>query len=145
MNEKNQFWNIVRTVTTLIASLLIPLVVVLITQLYTGAEAKREREARYVELAIEILRGKPQEETTAIRAWAIEIVSRYSPVKFPQDALAELKVAPIQIRGALDGNLKSSGEIMGEVDALMQKWKDLSEKDLSDLMQARLKTKSTSE
>jgi hypothetical protein len=126
--EDLSFWEKMRTVTTLLASLVIPLVVVAITQLYTRAEGQRQREARYVELAIEILRDNPREETQAIRNWAIEIVGAYSPITLPVPALEELKLEPIRIRAALDGNTKSSGELMTEVEQLMNNWSDLNKK-----------------
>ena len=127
MAEEVSTWEKARTVATLVASVIIPLVVVAVTQMYTRADAQRQREARYVELAIEILRENPRDETQAIRNWAIEVMGAYSPVKLPATALEELKVEPIRIQAALDGNLKSSTELMEEVEKTLKEWERLRE------------------
>lgn len=125
MVEEVSIWEKARTVSTLVASIFIPLVVVAITQMYTRADAQRQREARYVELAIEILREKPRDETQAIRNWAIEIMNNYSPVKLPARVLEELKVEPIHIQSALDGNMKSSAKLLEDIEKTLKEWERL--------------------
>jgi hypothetical protein len=85
--ETTTTWEKTRTLGTLLASILIP----------------------------SCCREKPQEESEAIRAWAIEILRRYSPVEVPQGALDQLKLVPP------DGNTKSSRGLMGEVSDLTRK------------------------
>lgn len=129
-------WEKARTIATLLASVLIPVAVVVITQSYTAAEAARQREAKYLELAIAILREKPREESEAIRTWAIEILGRYSPVPVPQAALDQLRLVPI--RDALDGTAKSSADLAKEVEDLTRRWRSII--DLSTLRKGASKS-----
>ena len=66
MSAETSIWEKLRSVAMLLASVIVPLAVVVVTQIYTHGEAERTREARYVELAIEILREKPDEESQAM-------------------------------------------------------------------------------
>jgi hypothetical protein len=73
-----------------VSVLAMPVVTVVVGLGVTKAIADREVNARYVELAISILRDQPNKETTAIRQWAVEIVNKYAAVKLTPEARSEL-------------------------------------------------------
>lgn len=73
-------WEKVKIVGGLLASVLIPLTVVFVGHEYSKATKEREIGAKYVELAIGILRSPPLDEYYDVRAWAVEVVVRHSDV-----------------------------------------------------------------
>jgi hypothetical protein len=74
-------WEKAKTMGGLFATILIPLAVVFVGQEYARATKEREIGAKYVELAIGILRSPPKDEHFDVRAWAVEVVDRHSGVK----------------------------------------------------------------
>lgn len=46
----------------------------------TSAIKEREIHAKYVELGVLILQGKPTEETKNLRQWAVEVLNQYSGI-----------------------------------------------------------------
>jgi hypothetical protein len=57
---------------------------------------KTTGSVRYIEIAVGILREKPdQEKTNALRVWAVNVVSSYSPIPLSPDAIKELKQNPL--------------------------------------------------
>lgn len=56
-----------------------------------------EIRARYVELAIGVLRESPsnKSQTPNIRAWAVKVIEELSPIKLSPDAQEELKKQPL--------------------------------------------------
>jgi hypothetical protein len=79
------------------ANIGIPLVVVVIGGCYTQAVRDSEIRARYVELAIGVLRESPsnKSQTPNIRAWAVKVIEELSPIKLSPDAQEELKKQPL--------------------------------------------------
>lgn len=71
-------------------ALAMPVVTVIVGICVTKAIADREVNARYVELAISILRDQPKEDTKAIRQWAVQIVNEYAAVKLTPEVRKEL-------------------------------------------------------
>jgi hypothetical protein len=51
----------------------------------------REVNLKYVEMAVDILKTKPEESPKNIRVWAIDVVNAYSKVPLSSEAQAELK------------------------------------------------------
>jgi hypothetical protein len=81
----------VKVVNTLIASIVIPVVVILIGNWYSVESKKRETQAKYVELAINILSQEPKDNSVNTRKWAIEIINRYSEVPITENIKTELE------------------------------------------------------
>jgi hypothetical protein len=84
-------WEKLRIASTLLGTVLIPLVLVLITQTYTAAIKENEIAIRYVELALSILGEKPDESSKHIREWAVDVVNIYAKVPLPEEAVSELR------------------------------------------------------
>ena len=86
-------WEKARVISSLIASVLIPVVIAIIGHAYTGALKQNEIGVRYVELAVGILaeQPKPDSQHLAVRKWAIEIINFYSAVPLSGSAIEELQ------------------------------------------------------
>ena len=73
-----------------------PIVVGLIGHWVSQAVKDREVQGKFVELAVEILRANPTEDTKNLREWAIQIIDIYSGVPFTPKGKEELvKLVPI--------------------------------------------------
>ncbi|RLB72341.1 MAG: hypothetical protein DRH06_11545 [Deltaproteobacteria bacterium] len=56
---------------------------------------KNDIKIKYIEIAVEILKDPPKEETKALRLWAVDVLSEYPTIKFTSEALIELKKSPL--------------------------------------------------
>ncbi|MCH7726690.1 MAG: hypothetical protein IH991_09455 [Planctomycetes bacterium] len=59
----------------------IPVVVVLVGNMFTTAINVRNRETRFIEIAVNVLSDKPTEANKPLREWAVEILVMHSPVE----------------------------------------------------------------
>jgi hypothetical protein len=78
---------------------------------------RRETSAKMVEVAVGVLKSKPDESSSNLRTWAIQVVNKYSEVPLPIQAQEELKTNALPVRTVLTdaaGNvmMDSSGRIM---------------------------------
>jgi hypothetical protein len=93
-------WEKVKIKAQVFSWVAIPLIIALSGYFIQTAIKEREIRIRYVELAINILR-EPREtsknENDALRSWAIEVLSRYSPIELNEDIKRELTKRPIFI------------------------------------------------
>lgn len=83
------------------AALLIPLAVAYLGNQYTAAMKNQEIQARFVELALNILKEAPAEDNhdQDIREWSVKIVENYSGVPLSADARERLiQTAPLPCR-----------------------------------------------
>jgi hypothetical protein len=78
-----------------LATVVIPVVLALFGHRYTQTQKERETQAHFVELALEILRAQPVAGAESVRAWAIEVVDKYSGVPLAAPAKAELEAHSI--------------------------------------------------
>ena len=123
MSKRNlKAWEKAKIVGTLIASIAIPISVTLIGYWHTSDFKEKEFGLHYIELAVQILKDKPQNHNENIRSWAIDIINAYSTVKLSDDTKSEL-LDYIIISDSLDGNIKSSAQLMEEVSSLKKQWK----------------------
>jgi len=83
-------WEKLRIGGNLTAGILIPLVLIVITNIYASAAKERDLSARYIELAIGILRDEPKPESEQIRNWAVDVINRYSEVKLDSTVRKQL-------------------------------------------------------
>jgi hypothetical protein len=96
-NDLNS-WEKSRILGNLIATILIPVVIVLVANWYTSAMKERELSIKYVELAIGILREEPKKDSEDIRIWAVDIVNTYSKVKISKSLKEKLLLESIKIK-----------------------------------------------
>jgi hypothetical protein len=90
-SSKNSIWDIVKSISTIIASILIPIVIVIVSKSYTNALKEKEISIRYVEIATKLLNEDPKEGKTELRNWAIETLNYYSKVPIDVEAMKELR------------------------------------------------------
>jgi hypothetical protein len=79
----------------IIAVLILPIVIGVCGYFINSTLKQREIKVRYVEIAVNILREKPRQETNALRDWAVDVLSSYSPIPLRADAINELKQNPL--------------------------------------------------
>jgi hypothetical protein len=72
----------------------------------------REVSAKYVEIAVNILRVKPEDSSKNLREWAINVVNKYSIIQLSPDALAELRTNSLPAGNFL---LDANGNIIQDV------------------------------
>ncbi len=83
-------WEKLKIVSTLLATVLIPIVIAAMTQWYTSALKDNEIGVKYVEIALGILRTPPDPQTKNLRTWAIAVVNQHSRVPLSGEAQMEL-------------------------------------------------------
>lgn len=95
MNDEKDFWEKLKSISGIIASVFIPLAVVLIGNWYSSALKESEIQVRYVELAVEILKENPSDKKTNMRRWAVDLVNNYSEIQIDKQAREELLNTPL--------------------------------------------------
>ncbi len=75
----------------IVGTFLITLAIAVSGFLINNTLKDKEIKLQYIEMAIDILKEKPNENTKELRLWAIDIVQDYSIKRFSEKALAELK------------------------------------------------------
>lgn len=78
--EKAKIFNGIAT------GIILPVTLVVVGHFFTTAIKSDDRELKFVELAIEILKQEPNEETKDLRVWAIDTIDLYSEIKLSPDA-----------------------------------------------------------
>jgi predicted chitinase len=74
-------WEMVKTVSSVGSAVLIPIVLLIVGNQFSGALKERELQGKFVELAVSILRETPSEETRNLREWATQVINQYSGVQ----------------------------------------------------------------
>lgn len=95
MKEKKDNWEKLSSLSAIIASIFIPIAVVLIGNMYTSALKESETRVRYVELAVEILKEKPSGKKDNLRKWAIDLINNYSEIEINAQTREELLKDPL--------------------------------------------------
>lgn len=83
-------WDKLLVFSGFIASVFVPIVVIVVANTYTTATKDSETRFRYIELAIGILRSEPISETQGLRSWAVAVVDRHSIVPLDPKVKQEL-------------------------------------------------------
>jgi hypothetical protein len=78
--REKDLWDKLAVCAAVFASILVPVVLAVVGQAYTSAMKESENRVKYTELAISVLKNKPRPDNQDIRAWAIDIVDRFSGV-----------------------------------------------------------------
>ncbi len=64
-----------------IAILLTPVVVAYVGARFAAASSEKATNARFIEIATQILQTAPTDSTRPLRAWAVDLIDHYSEVK----------------------------------------------------------------
>jgi hypothetical protein len=75
----------------ILATIAVPIVIVVIGNQVQQSIAEREVSKSYVQMAIEILKAPPTKETTELRQWAVATVDRLSPIPLSKKAQEQLE------------------------------------------------------
>lgn len=106
-------WEKLKTLGTVIAAVLVPIAIAVVGNVYTEGMKEKEMEARYVELAVDILTQPPTDDTRAIREWATEVIKRYSDVPLTEPTRqALIEDIPIYQRTITDDELGEAQSIL---------------------------------
>lgn len=84
-------WDKLTAVAPLLASLLVPLAVAFVGNVYSKSMKDTENSLKYVELAVSILRTEPQADNAPLRTWAVDVLNDQATVKLSPEAIAALK------------------------------------------------------
>jgi hypothetical protein len=106
-------WEKARAVSTIVATVVIPLAIALSSNWYGKQQKDKELQLKYVELSIQILSAPPKDSDQAVRKWAINTINRYSDVKI--DAQAESELLMEQLRRSIDSSNKAAKEILKDM------------------------------
>lgn len=94
--DQKDFWGKLQVLAAVFASVCVPLVVLVVGNLYSSAIKDSENRLRYVELALQILREEPSNDgAIALREWAIALLNYQSPVPLSAEAQRELKTKKV--------------------------------------------------
>ena len=96
-------WAKFQVVCISLASIAVPIVVGVVGNEYAKAQKNTEIAARYVELAIGVLRQDPSGETAALRTWAVSVVDHFSPVRLGDGVQAELEKRRLAVDAVAHG------------------------------------------
>ncbi|ULN63143.1 hypothetical protein MID13_09380 [Vibrio gigantis] len=83
-------WEKLRVTSSVIAAVVIPIVLLFVGNEFTTATKERELQGKFVELAAQVLREAPREETTNLREWATDVINLYSGVQLSAQTQRDL-------------------------------------------------------
>ena len=81
------WWDKLKIIVTSITAIAIPIVSLIIGNMYTEAIKEKELQIKMVEMAVGVLKETnlpPTEEYKSLKNWANEIIDRYSGVPLPK-------------------------------------------------------------
>jgi hypothetical protein len=106
-------WEKLKTISSIIAAIVIPLAVAWVGDGFSKALKEREIQGKFVELAVQILREEPSKQEAGLRDWATEVLNKYSGVPFS----AETKKALIESTPLPSGFERYEGNrVLGNVE-----------------------------
>ena len=88
--EKSNIWKKAQIIINVIGVIAIPIILIVVNNSITSAIKEREVQTKYVELAINILRDSPTPERIALRTWAFEVMTRFSPFQMDDNLKKQL-------------------------------------------------------
>ena len=106
-------WEKARAVSTIVATVVIPLAIALSSNWYGQQQKDKEVQLKYIELSIQILSAPPTDSNQAVRKWAIDTINRYSDVKI--DAQAQDELLKQQLRRIMDNYNKTAKGIIDQI------------------------------
>jgi hypothetical protein len=106
MNKSKDYYDKLQSISTVVATLLLPLVLLLIGNRFVSAEKASDLKLKYIEIALLQLQKEPSSEMEPLRVWAIEVLAENSPVPITKEMRQQLLNKPLHTDG---GNYVSSG------------------------------------
>ena len=100
-HKKRDWLDIIEVFSKIIASIAIPIILVVYGNNINTTMREKEISLKYVEVAVGILKSKPNSETMALRKWAIAIIQKNSTIPLSQGAINELENSPLPKVGFL--------------------------------------------
>ena len=88
-------WDKMTAASALVASVLIPVALLLVGSMFSQKLKDAENALKYTELAVQILRSEPTSQTGALRDWAVEVLAKHAPVPLSTRAQDELKTQKV--------------------------------------------------
>ena len=81
-NRKKQknYWDKAR----IIGTFLIPIIIAIFGYFINHTIKENEIRLKYIEIALNILREEPNQETTGLRSWAIDVVQKFLIIEFSE-------------------------------------------------------------
>ena len=95
-NKSKDIWDKLPAISAFMASVLIPIVVLLAGNSFAERMKVSDASLRYTEISLSILRSEPSADTESLREWAIEVLSKHSAVPLSANAQAELRKRRVQ-------------------------------------------------
>lgn len=83
-------WEKAKTTSSIIAAVFLPVVLLYVGNTYSTAIKERELQGRFVELAVDILKQAPTDDTRNLRDWATQVISLYSGVELSPNTRKDL-------------------------------------------------------
>lgn len=71
-----------KTASAIVTAVVVPVALAYVGNSYSSALKEREMQARFVELAIDVLRKPPEKGAEALRSWSVDVIDKYSGVPF---------------------------------------------------------------
>jgi len=75
-------WERAKAISSVLSAVVIPVVILIVGNVFAEAIKEREVQGKFVELAVQILREEPTKQATGLREWGTEVLNRYSGVAF---------------------------------------------------------------
>ena len=91
MNARQSRLEQIQSLASIASSIAIPVVLAVAGYFVQRQIADDGIKKDYVSMATNILREKQAEQDPALRAWAVEVITLYSPIKFTPDAVRGLE------------------------------------------------------
>jgi hypothetical protein len=88
-------WDKFKIIINVFALIAVPVLIGLYGHFINSTLKKKEIEVKYIEIAVSILREKPNDETAGLRNWAVDVLRSYSPIPINKDVIEELKHNPL--------------------------------------------------
>jgi hypothetical protein len=91
-------WEKAKNISVIASSAVIPIVLALVGYWFSAGLKEREAQGKFVEMAVAILKEPANEETRPLRAWATQVIDRYSGVplspKTKEQLIEKLRLPP---------------------------------------------------
>jgi len=75
---------IITKVISALATILVPILVVWMGNKLSNTFKEKEIRLKYIEMAIDVLKEKPEDKDLDMRQWAIDVLSEYSEIELPK-------------------------------------------------------------
>lgn len=108
-------WEKIKIITSILATIAVPVVVLLVGKSIESSIKERELSVKYIELAVSVLKDEPTPETNNLRQWSIDIINKYASIRLSNDAVKELENKALPSSNSKfeidNGALVSKGEL----------------------------------